>query len=117
MSSSFDAGADDGAGDVETADVDGVGNVDVADVDGVEDVTDVETVATSETVATAEIAEGIASASREDLRLALIPILFVGIYGGGRLAMDPAAIPAASASLACGLLIADGLFWHSPRDF
>jgi hypothetical protein len=106
VSSSFDAGAGDGVGDVE-----------VEDVDGVEDVTDVETVATIEAVATAELVEGIASASREDLRLALIPILFIGIYGGGRLAVDPAAIPAASASLACGLLIADGLFWHPPRDF
>ncbi|WP_143040875.1 hypothetical protein [Halopenitus malekzadehii] len=55
------------------------------------------------------------SPSREDLRLALIPALFIGIYGVGRLAMGPTAIPAAGASLVCGLLIADGLFWHSPR--
>ncbi len=110
VSSPFDAGAGDGVGDV------GVEDVDVEDVDGIGDVIDVETVATIEAVATAEIAEGLARASREDLRLALIPVLFVGVYGGGRLAMDPAAIPAAVASLVCGLLIADGLFWHPPRD-
>jgi len=51
--------------------------------------------------------------SRADLILAALPLLFLGIYGIGTWAFD-AGVAIAVASLGCGLLVADGLFWHSP---
>ncbi|MFB6296932.1 MAG: hypothetical protein ABEH56_00265 [Salinirussus sp.] len=54
--------------------------------------------------------------SRADLILVLVPLVFVGVYATGVLAFDGRLAPVACASIACCLLIADGLFWHPPRD-
>lgn len=54
--------------------------------------------------------------ARADLILAVLPLLFLGIYGVGALAFDTRSMAAAAASVACCALVADGLFWHSPRD-
>jgi hypothetical protein len=51
--------------------------------------------------------------SRADLILILIPLVFLGSYST-ILLLDTSLIPAVGASIACCLLIGDGLFWHPP---
>lgn len=51
--------------------------------------------------------------SRADLILILIPLVFIGTYSTISI-LDTSLTPAAGASIACCLLIADGLFWHPP---
>lgn len=58
----------------------------------------------------------IISVAHADLLLALIPLTFVLISGAGTIAFDSWIPSTASASLACCVLIADGLFWHPPTD-
>lgn len=54
--------------------------------------------------------------ARADLILAFLPLVFLGVYGVGALAFDTRSMVAAAASIACCVLVVDGLFWHSPRD-
>ncbi len=54
------------------------------------------------------------SFSYADLLLVLIPVTFALTYGAGTIALDSRVASTASASLACCVLIADGLFWHPP---
>lgn len=54
--------------------------------------------------------------SRPDLILAVLPLTFLGIYGIGSVAFDARSVAAAVAAIACCLVVADGLFWHSPDD-
>jgi len=58
----------------------------------------------------------VVSVSYADLLLALIPLTFVLISGAGTIAFDSWIASTAGASLACCVLIADGLFWHPPTD-
>lgn len=54
--------------------------------------------------------------ARADLILAVLPLLFLGIYGIGSVAFDARSVAAAVAAIACCLVVADGLFWHSPDE-
>ncbi|MFP4218823.1 MAG: hypothetical protein ACLFR6_08320 [Salinarchaeum sp.] len=58
----------------------------------------------------------VASITRADLLLMLIPLTFALISGAGTIALDSWIPSTAGASLACCVLIADGLFWHPPTD-
>lgn len=60
--------------------------------------------------------DGRGGLSRPDLILAVLPLLFLGIYGIGAVALETRSVAAAVAAIACCLVVADGLFWHSPDD-
>ena len=54
--------------------------------------------------------------SRADLYLTLLPLVFIGMYGGSSLVLGSRAMRAGIASIACCLVIADGLFLHPPTE-
>lgn len=54
--------------------------------------------------------------SRADVLLITIPLVFVGIYTVGMFAVDSRVLRASVASLACCLVIADGLWVHPPEE-
>ncbi|GAB3707567.1 hypothetical protein [Halorubrum pallidum] len=53
---------------------------------------------------------------RADLQLALVPLLFAGVYAPAALLFDAWVVSVAGGSLAASLPIADGLFVHPPDD-
>jgi hypothetical protein len=53
--------------------------------------------------------------SRADLTLGGMPLSFVGGYGVGATAFDTGLAAVTTASIACALLLIDGLFRNPPR--
>jgi len=53
---------------------------------------------------------------RADAILAAVPILFVGVYGLGALALGNRTLAVGAAAVACSVAIGDGIFWHPPTD-
>lgn len=61
-----------------------------------------------------DVVDGRLDVTRADAIILLIPSILLGIVGVGYVTLDAWFVPAVLASIACALLIADGLFWHQP---